>query len=48
MTVPRPAGAAEAVSAWRERYRASEIPPGYRGASHLAFTSLVCLAIVAL
>ncbi len=48
MTVPRPAGAAEAVSAWRERYRASEIPPGYRGPSHLAFTSLMCLGIVAL
>jgi sterol desaturase/sphingolipid hydroxylase (fatty acid hydroxylase superfamily) len=36
------------VAAWRDRYRATEISPGYRGGLHLAFTSFVCLAIMGL
>ena len=42
----RPSGVPEKVAAYRERYRASEIPEGYRGSRHLAFTTAVC-AIVA-
>ena len=43
----RPAGIPAKVAAYRERYRSDEIPAGYRGPAHLAFTTAVCLLVAA-
>lgn len=43
-----PSDRAASLAAWREGYRATEIPAGYRGSLHLAFTSLACLAVMAI